>query len=359
MSTQLVTYNATDKPSFGIVRDGVQGNYDIALKMIDVIRNSVTADKGLEDFVKGAGANHLFGEKGYTSYSPIEDTLERVYEFVKNNVRYASDIAGKVESIKSARQTLSDGYGDCDDQTILTATILAILGFEPKVVLAGYGNNANFQHVYTTVNVKGKRYVLDTILENGKLNDEVPTSKKYEIGVFDYLPALDGFQGLFFQLKSAARNLKRDTYSALPTILGALPTGFGYIANTVLHTGVNALSDNDLYSKSASEIGSEINIELDGIIQQLYNKSIALDYAKVLARQAGMNLAAVEPNQPNYRIVYDSIKRKIDFINNFEKVANSQQISTLYLDGKLMLLIGVTLVSVGIFNHLHLKRKRN
>lgn len=358
MSTQLVTYSDNNRASFGVVRDGVAGNYDIALKMIDVIRNSVAMDKGLEDFVKGAGKEHLFGVKGYTSYMPIEDVFERIYNFVHDNIKYAQDLAGKIESIKSARQTLSDGYGDCDDQTILTATILAILGFEPKIVLAGYGKNKSFQHIYSVVDHNGKRYVFDTILKDGKLNDEVKASFKDEIGVFDYLPALDGVAGLFFQLKSAARSLKRDAHIAMPTLLGMLPTGFGYVANTLLHTGIGLVADGSLEQRSVNELGTEINAELDSLIQQLYDKSIALDYAKILARQAGMRLGMVEPTDKNYSIVYESVKRKVDFINNFDNVARTKEINTIYLDGRLMLVVGATIVSAGVYYFIKRSQRR-
>src|SRR4051812_9996131 len=87
------------------VRDGVAGNLQVVHQMIRTVRHSVDFDKGIEGVAKNLLINnHL------DSYSTAKDQCEAIYNFVKQNVAYIEDIAGRVESIKTARQTLSDGF---------------------------------------------------------------------------------------------------------------------------------------------------------------------------------------------------------------------------------------------------------
>jgi len=73
----------------------------------------------------------------------------RVYDYVRRNVTYRSDIAG-VETLQSALVTLDLGIGDCDDMSILAATILEAAGRECKFVTLGYdGDDAT--HVVCAV----------------------------------------------------------------------------------------------------------------------------------------------------------------------------------------------------------------
>ena len=362
MSTQVVEYNASDKlhnnaARSAFVRDGIEGNKDIAIKMANLIRQSVDSDKGLENFIKGKGKDNLFGLVGYNSYNDVEQTLEHIFDFVQGHVDYVSDIAGNVENIKSARQTLSDGYGDCDDHAVLTATILGVLGFEPVLVLAGYGNDTNFSHIYTAVTIKGQRYVFDTTLPDGRINSEMPVTFKAELKPFDYIPQLDGVASLFFNAKDTLKHIRNDAFTAVPTLLNIIPTGLGYPLSMALNTALGFLNQDSITNDSANAIGSRINKDLDDIIIQLLNGSMALDHAKVAARQAGTQLGLADVDGVNYQRVYAGIKKKIDFINNFEKFATDNQINIVHLNGGLMLLTGAVVVGF-VAHHLISKKKR-
>lgn len=362
MSTEVIEYNATDKlggnvARSSVVRDGIEGNKDIAIKMASLIRDSVDHDKGLENFVKKAGKDNLFGLVGYNSYDSTEQTLKSVFDFVQHHVDYITDIAGNVENIKSARQTLSDGYGDCDDHTVLVATILGILGFEPTLVLAGYGNEDNYSHIYTALVIDGKRYALDTTLPDMGFGYELPVTFKAELKPFDYIPQLDGIGSVFFRAKDALKHARSDAFTAIPTILNIVPTGLGYPLSMALQTALGFLNQDSIKNDSANAIGSRVNRDLDIIIVQLLHGSIAIDHAKVAARQAGTQLGLADTDDPNYRKVYASIKKKIDFINNFEAFANENKINLVHLNGGLMLVAGVTVIGF-IAHHYISKRKR-
>src|SRR5260221_11469400 len=102
MSTELIEYK-NEQPKFSWVRDGIQGNYDVLWRMIDIVRDSVLKDKGVENTVK-----ELLHENDLNSYSDTNAVFSTIFNFVKNNIDYLQDIAGNTESIKDARDTLQD-----------------------------------------------------------------------------------------------------------------------------------------------------------------------------------------------------------------------------------------------------------
>ncbi|MGH7175767.1 MAG: transglutaminase-like domain-containing protein, partial [Tepidisphaeraceae bacterium] len=80
-----------------------------------------------------------------------------VYAFVKDNVRYTGDVApikfpnGEVEGIdlyQSARRTLEFGGGDCDDQSVLIATLLALNGITPRLRVMKEGKSDDWSHIF-------------------------------------------------------------------------------------------------------------------------------------------------------------------------------------------------------------------
>jgi len=96
-----------------------------------------------------------------TSKCPERDgTCEAraVYDYVKANVRYTGDIApikfpnGEVEGIdlyQSARRTLTDMKGgDCDDQSIVVATLLALNGITPRLRVMKESASDDWSHIY-------------------------------------------------------------------------------------------------------------------------------------------------------------------------------------------------------------------
>ena len=73
--------------------------------------------------------------------------VQNVFRFVKQNVRFESE--EPFEIYKDASTSLSHGYGDCDDQVILGASLLINMNF--KVVLTVTGEEQDFSHIYLKV----------------------------------------------------------------------------------------------------------------------------------------------------------------------------------------------------------------
>lgn len=102
---------------------------------------------------------------------------ESIYHFVKQRVRYTGDIGpikhpdGQVEGIdlyQTARRTLEFGGGDCDDNAILTSTLLALNGHQPILRVVKTKRAPDWEHIFTVDNIDGKVVALDTTLPGNK-----------------------------------------------------------------------------------------------------------------------------------------------------------------------------------------------
>jgi len=126
-----------------------------------------------------------------TSRCPERDgqcEAKAVYDYVKQNVRYTGDVApirfpnGEVEGIdlyQSARRTLEFGGGDCDDQSILVATLLALNGITPRLRVMKERKNEDWSHIYPLGGLPKTAptnwVALDTTLPgNNEFGTEVP-----------------------------------------------------------------------------------------------------------------------------------------------------------------------------------------
>lgn len=67
----------------------------------------------------------------------VRGLCDAVYQWVRARVRYWKDTAG-VETIQSPNITLALGIGDCDDLSVLAATILQAAGVKTNWLLIGY-----------------------------------------------------------------------------------------------------------------------------------------------------------------------------------------------------------------------------
>ena len=98
-----------------------------------------------------------------TSGLPQKDWLSEVtavHKFVRDNIRYVKDIRG-VETIHTVERILSNAAGDCDDKTILAASLLESLGHPTRIVAIGFKQNS-FSHVYPETLIGNKWITLET-----------------------------------------------------------------------------------------------------------------------------------------------------------------------------------------------------
>lgn len=113
-----------------------------------------------------------------------------IFDWVKNNIRYTGDVLCR-DSYKTAKQTMSLGFGDCDCMSILLGSMLAGIGYPVGARIVSMRKDLSFHHIYTLVGVgnryasglgdgyKGLRWVpLDAVNKNNRVGDEPSWVKK-------------------------------------------------------------------------------------------------------------------------------------------------------------------------------------
>lgn len=128
-----------------------------------------------------------------TSRCPERDKkceAQAIYQAVKARVRYTGDVGpikhpgGGVEGIdlyQSARRTWEFGGGDCDDNSILNATLLALNGLTPVLRVVKAKGDSDWSHIYAGFTDMGKFVALDTTLPDPRsFGVEAPHIKKLD-----------------------------------------------------------------------------------------------------------------------------------------------------------------------------------
>lgn len=86
--------------------------------------------------------------------------IEACFNFVRDSVRYVRDIHD-VETLATARKTLETMIGDCDDQSVLLASMLESIGYPTRFIVAGYMSADMVEHVFIEVQCDGQWIACD------------------------------------------------------------------------------------------------------------------------------------------------------------------------------------------------------
>jgi transglutaminase-like putative cysteine protease len=81
--------------------------------------------------------------------------LAALFYWVRENIRYSLD-PNDLETIQGAEQTLSLGYGDCDDIAILLATLCECAGHPCCFVALAFYPPGDFSHVVVIASAAGE-----------------------------------------------------------------------------------------------------------------------------------------------------------------------------------------------------------
>jgi len=117
-----------------------------------------------------------------------------VYDAIKKHVRYTGDVApvkmgadGPVEGVdlfQAAYRTWEFGGGDCDDHSILAATLLTLNGIPAKFRVTASRKGEDFSHIYPMAGIPKMRpskwIALDTTLPGDRFGYEVPFARKQD-----------------------------------------------------------------------------------------------------------------------------------------------------------------------------------
>lgn len=77
-----------------------------------------------------------------------------ILAWVQHNIRYTKDVAG-VETLQSPIQTIRIGQGDCDDMSILIASLMGAIGHPTRFMAVGMESD-HFSHVFPQTKIGGQ-----------------------------------------------------------------------------------------------------------------------------------------------------------------------------------------------------------
>lgn len=90
---------------------------------------------------------------------------EALFCMVRDCIRYVRDICD-VETLSTPMITLAGKLGDCDDQTVLLASLLESVGYPTRFVIAGYVTGNDYEHVYLQALVCNQWIAMDATEQN-------------------------------------------------------------------------------------------------------------------------------------------------------------------------------------------------
>ncbi|MEX1159542.1 MAG: transglutaminase-like domain-containing protein [Balneolaceae bacterium] len=109
-------------------------------------------------------------------YGKIADA---VYSWMKKNIAYVNDPSG-IEWLQTAKRTMDQKFGDCDDQSVLAGALLSSIGVPVrfKVVKANPDNRSAYSHVYLQYHDKSSWKGFDPTLHT-QAGDELADYQTY------------------------------------------------------------------------------------------------------------------------------------------------------------------------------------
>ena len=119
----------------------------------------------MKDLVKAGRKNLSIRSKAVNLVSnlPQKDRIGEIralFDFVQNEIRYVRDIHN-VETLHYAEQVLAQASGDCDDKSVLLASLLESIGHPTRFNAVGF-RPGEFSHVFVETRVGPKWLSLDT-----------------------------------------------------------------------------------------------------------------------------------------------------------------------------------------------------
>lgn len=81
--------------------------------------------------------------------APNDDEAEvrTLWKYVRDQVRYVRDVRG-VDTLQSPRTTLELMQGDCDDKSLLLASMLETIGYSTRFAVSATQPRGSYNHVY-------------------------------------------------------------------------------------------------------------------------------------------------------------------------------------------------------------------
>lgn len=75
------------------------------------------------------------------------DEVRTVWKFVRDGIRYVRDVRG-VDTLQTPSTTLELKQGDCDDKSLLLASLLESIGYATRFAVSATMPRGSYNHVY-------------------------------------------------------------------------------------------------------------------------------------------------------------------------------------------------------------------
>lgn len=149
-------FDASNKPmtaTLQAIPDGKAGTV-ATLKIMKQVANAGKTSLPIRNLAVSL-TNHI-AQKDYFN------EVKAIHKFVRDQIRYVKDIRG-VETVQTPDVTLSLRSGDCDDKSVLFASLLEAIGHPTGFVAIGFKPD-DFVHVYPITRI-GTRWVPAEVTE--------------------------------------------------------------------------------------------------------------------------------------------------------------------------------------------------
>jgi len=179
---------STTQTKNGDVGSGIVGNYNT----VEIMKR-VARQRSRSPFVRELALRIIEGA-GVESQNYLDES-KAIAQYVQKKVRYVKDIDG-VETLHDPLTLIDQlkrgqAQGDCDDMSLLVATLLLSIGHQPYFRMVKYHKNPmqGFNHIYVVDYTrnwgqqKNSRIVLDAILKRSPIGTEVKHVSGEEVKV--------------------------------------------------------------------------------------------------------------------------------------------------------------------------------
>jgi hypothetical protein len=130
-------------------KEGTKATLKIMGQLVKDGKKNLTVRQTALSLVRGLGPKDWAGE------------VRNLHAFVRDRIRYVRDIHG-VETLATPEKTLEFGQGDCDDKSVLLASLLASAGHPTRFVAIALTDPENFVHVYPETKIGANWIALET-----------------------------------------------------------------------------------------------------------------------------------------------------------------------------------------------------
>lgn len=139
--------------------------------------------QAMSDKVKAGKADPYIRALAYNLVSRLRSKdwrgeINALFEHVRDNIRYVKDING-IETVADAVQVMKQGQGDCDDKSVLLASMLESIGHPTRFKAVGF-KPGELSHVYVETRLGDKWIPLETT-ENVRMGWKVPGVQSFKL----------------------------------------------------------------------------------------------------------------------------------------------------------------------------------